>query len=273
MRKWIFRVFIFLFGGAAYPAILARQWWALVVIVVLYLGLSFRIPRLFLLYGAIHRAGLRMMVPVAPLDGGSLNVEQTKKHVATATKLLRESVEGCREVNLMLCSGYRIIGWHGKPGWLYRSFEDAPPALHLRVLLLDPACESARQRSGQVMQGYEHERYIRGTNAVLWTLRELRSSGRQVEARLYREQPIWQLIMCPEEVFVMSAAEHTATDLSPWWVLRRRLPYGMAHGLEAVWERRWNLSGENGTIEVDWESVNEPDRSGIVDLPPSYGGS
>jgi hypothetical protein len=262
------RLFVFGCGGAVVPLALAHVYWAIALVTVLYVLLEgLRVDRVFALVASIHRGGLRITIPVAPLVGGVLDKDKTRRHMAVATTMMQKAVQNQREVDLLLCSGWRAVGWDRDPGWIYQTLLATGQPLRLRVLLLDPACVEGVARGEQVMQGHPPDRYTSGTHAVLWTLRQLAELGARVEVRFYTEAPIWQMIILPTEIWLMSATAHTPTDLSPMWLLARNRPYGMAQGLEAVFDRRWLLGEAN---KVDLTTMSKPAVDSVVRLPPAW---
>lgn len=269
MREKATALFLAVFVGGIFPAAAAQFWWLAGLLLLGALVLAFGIPDLAVLFFSLNKGGLRLLIPVAPLDGSRIDSARVSRRLQVAKKVLEDSVRGRQSIQVLACSGYRMIGWQRNPGWLYHELMSAAPGtLHLEVLLLDPECESARHRSRNVMQGRSHDAYVAGTRAVLWTLRGLQDVGHSVTVRLYREAPIWQIVVLPQEIFVMSAAENTSTELSPWWILRRNRPYSLAHGIEAVWERRWNLQkGSNATVDVPLHTISRPESDAVIDLP------
>jgi hypothetical protein len=262
------RFFLFACGGGTVSAGIAGLWWLVALLVVVYLLTTLRVNRLFLLGTSILRAGLRITVPIAPLTGAPIDSTKARRHVETAVMMLNVAVRERQIVDLMLCSGYRVIGWQRNPGWLFQTLSQAQPTRRMRVLILDPDSQSAQERALRVMQGRGHAPYRAGTEAVLWTLKQWRSMhGFDIEVRLYQEEPIWQMVLLHGELWLMSAANQTPTDLSPLWVFRRDYPYGIANGLEAVFERRWSHPTNR---QVIWNDIGEPNTADVVDLSQGW---
>jgi hypothetical protein len=229
------------------------------------LALTFKLQRVGILIASIYRGGLRLTVPVAPLVGAR-DAKKTKRYVAIAVDMLTQATTGHREIDLLVCSGWRFVGWSRDPGWLYGPLQKAGHNLKLRVLILDPSCEAAQARARYVMQGRDFRHYQAGTNAVLWTLRQLQVvHGADIKVRFYAEAPIWQMVILDNDLWLMTATKDVPTDSSPVWRVRRHRPYSLAHGLEAVFERRWASA-----TDVNLSAVAEPDGDEVVQLPPAW---
>lgn len=215
-------------------------------------------------------AGLAMVIPVFPLDPNqNEDSEVGRKRAEIATRFLCRGVESSRKVDLLVASGYHFIGCsrEGHRGWLFDVLDKNAESTTLRVLLLDPESEDGQARAEAVMGSYGPDSYARGVEAVLWTLKRWRDDrNMNVEVRKYREAPIWQFVKLPATLWLLMSAGGRSTVSSPLFVLKRGARYGLAWGLEAVWERRW---GQRDTVVVDLDAVHEPDWSTVVRVVPS----
>jgi hypothetical protein len=231
-----------------------------------FLGFYLDLPSWVVRGYARDYAGLSLVVPVASIDQEQLGPKRKRaeQDVELALVGLRQATAEARHVQLLLCSGWLFVGHDGvHPGWLTEILrDDDAKSRHLEVLLLDPRSESGAARAGQVMPGHDAASYEAGCDAVLWTLRSLKEDlGVQVTVRRYAEDPIWQMVILPSELYLMYAARHVPTGYSPMYVFRRDAIYGLHHGLTAVWERRWANS-----TEVDLSKIERPVSGSLIDV-------
>lgn len=257
---------IFTFSGTAGSLFVTGHVLAGAAVTVLYLGLRYlRFRRLLMRYIARSKyAGLATVVPVAPLHPDmTADPDVGAKNAGVALKMLREAADRAPRVDLMLASGWRVIGCENSPGWLYEQLRDRRVE-RLRVLVLSRDSPAFDERGQYVMPNQPPAKYRAGAQAVLWTLRAWkRELSIPIEVREYWEDPIWQMFILPKDVWVLQAAGYRSTDSSPMFVLRRRQKFGLGWGFEAVWERRWE---HDDTKECDLEQVTEPNWHDVVDL-------
>lgn len=207
-------------------------------------------------------AGLVQVIPIQSLDRGfSLPRTTANKRSQVAINALCSAMEETRKVDMLLCSGYRMIGNKRHPGFLHDTLAGLPVGAEVRVLLLDPSSDAGRDRAKKVMRG-RAGRYKPGLESVLYTLSRLRyDHDLDIEVRLYSEDPIWQMIILPTEIWGLVAAGGRSTDSSPMFVLARSGKYNLSYGYEAVWERRWNIGAP-----VDLSSIPMPDWDSLTHM-------
>jgi hypothetical protein len=204
---------------------------------------------------AAEWAGISRVYPVKGFGNTSPRSDEQFRAALTA---LRRSVAEEPELYLLLASGFRHFGAGKFSGWIETELRDRKtPPQTLRILLLDPACDAAKARAQQYKM--TADAYEAGVQAVLWKLRGWkRERGLAMEVRLYREAPIWQMLLTNKELWLLCARQTPAED-SPIYCLRRHGPFGLAYGLEAVWERRWATA-----TPYDLDSVSEPKDFGAI---------
>lgn len=198
---------------------------------------------------------------VYPVQGypGTTGGARAQSQFDDALEGLRDAVSEEKEVDLLLASGFKHFGAGKFSGWIERAiFEREGVLPKLRVLLLAPGTDVSKTRANQWKM--TEETYAAGIGAVLWKLRGWkRERGLSIEVRLYSEAPIWQMVLTSKEVWLLCARQ-VPVDQSPVYCLRRKTPYTLAYGLEAVWERRWE-----GAEPLDLDQVKEPDFGTLVE--------
>lgn len=253
-------------GGAAITFLVEAQWLAGLALLIVYVGLVVEIPKVVRWYGSRSYGALAVVVPVAPLDPSRpVDAKEAAKNTDVGVDMLRQAVKDQRSVELLLASGFRVVGWERDPGWLFDSLRGRAKDLDLNVLLLNPDCQSSKDRAGQVLSPYTHAQYRAGTMAVLSTFKRWRDElGMNITVKLYEEPPIWQMVRLPKELWLMFASTNRGTDFSPFYVFRRDAPYSLAWGLDAVWTRRWD---HDSTIDVAWSEVAPPAPADVIAVP------
>lgn len=175
-----------------------------------------------------------------------------------AESSLCKAAGAAAELQLLLVSGWYYIGSLKKPGILYDTLAQRSPPLKLRVLLLNPGSREAEARAKVL--GLSHEEYKNGIHAVLWTLAAWKEArGLDIEVALYEEEPIWQMVMTPKELWLLCARQVPAEE-SPVYCLQRSGPYSLAWGLLGVWEHRWRTAQLQDLAQVlkpDWSKVRD----------------
>lgn len=259
------------FGGTAGSLLVAGEYaWAVVALMLT--GIVLLDPRrLIARYKTRSYAGLATVAPTHPLDPNEvMDPREGARNIQVALKGLRKALRASPSVQLMLASGFRLIGTEKYKGWLFDELELTKPALE--VLLLDYESPICAARGGTVLnrssKGTNHSgnSYAVGIQAVLWTLRNWQKiHGMEVEVRLYQQEPIWQMLIFPKELWLLVSADGRSTDTSPVFVFKRGQKFGLSWGWEAVWRRRWS---DADTRLVDLDTVIEPDWNLVVDARP-----
>lgn len=257
------RFYEFAAGGGALTFAIKGQWVPAVVLVVVYVVLILSVPQVVRYYTSRTYAGLTLVVPVAPLDpGAKIDQAEARRHMRVGVDSLRQAVRDVIQVELLVASGFRVIGWEGNPGWLHDVLRDRAKVIRLSVLMLDPDCPSAQARAERVLRPHGHTAYRAGTTAVLATLKRWREQlGMDVSVSLYTEPPIWQMVRLPKELWLMYASDDRGSDYSPFYVFRRDTDYSLSWALDAVWVRRME---HESTRAVDWSAVQAPRPSDIA---------
>lgn len=250
--------------GAAGSAVVADRWGLAAFCIVAAVPLLPDYQPFRLRYKARSWAGLKMVYPIASLSPDStVDKDESLQRAETGIKAMCAAIEPCLQVELLLASGFRVIGWARHQGWLYDVLSKNQ-GRKLKVLLLDPESESAERRAAEVMGPHGHAAYVAGTQAVLWTLRRWEyEHGLDIEVRLYQEDPIWQMVRLPSELWLLVAAGGRSTDTSPLYALERGTEYGIAWGVEEVFDRRWS---HLTTKTVDLSTVQEPNPKDVIAL-------
>lgn len=238
-----------LFGGIAIPIFIQGYWLlgALCIVAdITVIALAFDLGGTIAVRRSRSYAGIRMVVPVAPLDHGHRNEPETvERNSQAGTRAMRDALNGVKSVDLLLASGFNVIGRPDKKGWLYDELDTRPDSFKLCLLLLDPDCDVARRRARRVMTGADRwKEYSRGARQVLSTIERWEDRGMEVEVKLYHVEPLWQMMRTPDELWLFSAARHLAVQKSPMYVFRRGRPYGLSWGFEAVWDMHWDTVSE-----------------------------
>lgn len=256
-------------AGAAVLAAAATVWaslglpwplpwwlWAIVTAVAVVVALTARLVfRLYYRWKVSEWSGI---VRVYPVRGFAAQEEQPNaKHREAAERALQELTRNANRLQLLLASGFHYIGSHKSPGVLYEALNARSGPFQLDVLLLDPGSKDEVAKRAKLANMDEHQ-YRAGMDSVLWTLRQLKEArGVNVSVRTYKEAPIWQMVLTDAELWLL-CAHSIASDLSPVYCLKHA-PYGLSHGLRAVWTRR-----EEGGTPVDLLTVNQPKWPDVV---------
>jgi len=209
-------------------------------------------------------AGLARVFPVAPYP----DLAQGHPH-ADDPDAVRNAADGAMKdllsrdlssVQLLLVSGWRMIGHGALPGTLLKPLKGRAKIGQIEVLLLNPYGDVARKRADQL--GLTWPQYQSGVQAVLHTLKMLRDeTGRSIDVYFYDEEPIWQMVVTRPEIWVFCAATDIPAERSPIYTLRTDAEYGLAFGFAAVWKRRREMA-----ILQDLDSVTAPDRKELRNL-------
>lgn len=266
MRRRSVHVYSLLFGGTAGGLLVNGRMLAGTILAAVTVGVAVSpdVGKRLRWFRARGWAALSVVYPVAPLKPGLAERKATgEKNAAIAIAALRAGIQHSSHVRLLLASGFRIIGPARFPGWLHDILSEVSPLRTLEILLLDPASSSAEARAAETMSGYGARHYQEGTKSVLWTLRQWKHDyALDIRVRLYTEEPIWQMVILPDDLWLLVAADGRSTDTSPFFVFRREQPYGLAWGLEAVWDRRWNLNADR---DIDLDAIGPPDWDYVVE--------
>jgi hypothetical protein len=199
-------------------------------------------------------SGIRRVYPVRPWKGKDVRTEQRK----SAEEALVEVVRVAPRVRLLLASGYRHIGTARNPGLFFEMLDNRQPPFTLEVLLMDPAKTHNRPK----LAGLSDEAYSAGIQAVLWTLAQWGlTRGISVTVSLYEEEPIWQMVITDSELWLL-CAKGVPADASTVYCLSLEADFGLALGLQAVWDRRV------GTAQaVSLADVKQPNWDIVTSVP------
>lgn len=268
--KWVLTGCSVILGGWAARLVYEGNWVRgvpLALIVALYnYSVEFGLPQLILRRSRAY-AGVRFVVPVQPLDEHSrVRNDLVLRRQEAGQKAFCAAVDKAKRLDLIVASGFKVIGCDHDPGWLYETLGRKDPEFHLRVLVLDPDCPASRKRAAEVLPPkYGWSTYQAGTRAVLWTLGEWSQKFR-VDVRTYKDEPVWQMAVMPRELWLLVATRAApgdstkciATHTSPIYVLERDTQHGLAWGLEATWAKtyskstKWDFSGQ---VAPDWQQI------------------
>jgi hypothetical protein len=209
------------------------------------------------LYSALvgRHSGISRVYAVLPYGGDPLEADVEARELAEQS--IKDLVQDSSKVQLLLASGFHYIGWRENPGLLYDVLsKKVDTGFRLEVLIQDPNYTGPRARDFALE---EHE-YKEGVQAVLSTLGRWRKDGMSIEVRLYGDEPIWQMVLDEEEMWLL-CARNTRSECSPIYCIRRDAKYGLHYGLYGVWERRWRLGKA-----IPLTNIAEPDKNKIRDV-------
>lgn len=96
----------------------------------------------------------------------------------------------------------------------------------VRVLLLDPECESAHRRAKEIGETYGS--FSTGIRLSLERLAELAGQGAQVEVHVYDMLPTWRVIGLDAVLFVSAFGERHEGHTSPMYKITGS-PHGALH--------------------------------------------
>jgi hypothetical protein len=158
-------------------------------------------------------AGLAQVYPIASYPG--FKAQGAGSTIKTLSdNALIDLATSAQGLNLLLASGWRLIGCEKYPGLLYDALRARTAGFPVTVLLLHPDSESARARAARC--GMTTTEYTNGTVAVLSTLGQLRDVYElAVEVYYYDEEPIWQMVISESEIWMLCASNNVPTRMSP----------------------------------------------------------
>lgn len=258
----IHRFVNFVFGGSAFTLAVAHRWgWAAVALVAFLVSALEPWQPLINLY-SIRQGGLQLTIPLEPLDGSQHREAKRRRYLAAATTAIETAFNNSNTVDLLLCSGFQVIGTDTHPGWIHGLLRQVSPTAQIRVLMLDPDCAASQARGTRYMDQNGANAYKEGVKDVTHTLANfVTTRGLNLAVKYYEDEPIWQVLVFPREVFVMLASARP-TDRSPIWVFRREGEYSVARGFIDSFERRWDDDPTN--VDLTQTAAGDPTR--IVNL-------
>ncbi len=215
-------------------------------------------------------AGLRVALPIAPASGkpDTDPIEQDDERMVelkragggdytlidnddilvkvvddTVEESIRKDKTG--KLRILAVSGTSLIGHANDPGLLYADVLAWPGPVE--VLLLDPACSWAESRGLNLGRG--SARYRSDMLREVIELLDVVAGDRgevTTEIRFYEDRPIWKLVFTRYRMLLFSAVHPVRGAVlerqSPLYVIERTARarhFGLHHGFDAVWERRW----------------------------------
>ena len=162
--------------------------------------------------------GLARVFPVAPYP----DLAQGHPH-ASDPDAVRKAADGAMRdllsrdltsLQLLLVSGWRMIGHGGLPGTLLEALKGSAKIGQIEVLLLNPYGDVAKRRAERL--GLSWQQYQGGVQAAVYTLKVLRDEmSRSIDVYFYDEEPIWQMVMTKSEIWVFCAATDIPAERSP----------------------------------------------------------
>lgn len=125
-------------------------------------------------------------------------------HQGPVSDTIRQRATTADELDVLAVRGLGLLGLNDsvlRPSMIGR----AGP-LRMRVLLLDPDCDSAAQRAGEI--GESTAAFVAGIKLTLARLEELAAAeaGLAVEVGLYSRLPIWRIIRVDATLWVSTFA-------------------------------------------------------------------
>jgi hypothetical protein len=205
-------------------------------------------------------SGVAQVYPIAPYPGLGQSAPNYKIR-DKANSALAGAATTARDLKLLMVSGWRFIGCQNDPGLLLSVLQSQRGGFSLEVLLLDPRGDIAKKRADK--QGFNHDQYVEGVKAVVWTLAHLRAHGYPVKVSYYSEEPIWQMVITELEIWLLCASRNVSTGESPVYCLKRLTAHGLAFGMLSVWDRRLATA-----TPLDLDTATEPDWKRLKNLPP-----
>lgn len=215
--------------------------------------------RLWYRYKLVEWTGITRVIPK--------NADLPPK--TTAGNALVDVVRDSKTLRMLLVSGYDFVGNVKHRGILYDALYAKQQPLRLEILLLDPSQANKRAALASIPL----DRYQEGMNAVLWTLAGLKKArGLDVHVWRYMDEPIWQMIMNDQELWLL-CAHNQSTTATAVYCLKRDAELGLAQGMAAAWDRRRNAGDTRAVdlhnlVEPRWESLVGPEPRTRSDPPP-----
>lgn len=131
-------------------------------------------------------------------------------------RLIRDFVSPAPVVDIMVGNGYRTLG---DTRSLLRDLLESHQG-RVRVLMLDPCCESAHRRAR--IQGLEHVDYLNRARLTLTFLEQQRRwrSG-SFDYRLYTSMPVWRLVIAGDRAFIQHLSNLAEPKEAPVYGVRK----------------------------------------------------
>jgi transcriptional regulator with XRE-family HTH domain len=173
--------------------------------------------RMLLGLAPVHPAGLDHLSAA-----GRAEILAVYPSQSTARAEIERSAQQASEVDVLAVRGLGIIGFNDS---LVRSRIQERSAM-VRVLLLDPECESAHRRANEIGEAYGS--FTTGIRLSLERLAELAEQGAKLEVHLYDMLPTWRLIGLDDTLFVSAFGERHEGHTSPMYKITGS-PHGALH--------------------------------------------
>ena len=235
----------------AYIILLLRlNWWPLLkfLIILAALGLLYFFLRKLIakqkalvLDAAIKRdIGLVGFYPVSRyVSGGTVQIDLGMQQ--RAQQQIIAAVENAGDVDMILVSGYKIIGTIPTPGLLSQVLREKKGAEH-RLMILDPEWRSPglQERARRIDKTVDQ--YIQGLHEVLEHLALLKFAVKApIRVWVYRETPTFQMFKTADTIWMQTAVSYRTED-SPLCGFEKS-PYALYWPLELFWNRMWETWG------------------------------
>ncbi len=184
--------------------------------------------------------GILNFFPVAKYGQGGV-VDPDPEMQRRAEEQIVTVVRGSIDIDVILVSGYRVVGTIASPGFLIQAIKDGRDRRY-RFLLVDPdwAGSSLKDRAERISK--TPQKYAEGIREVLEHLALLKLTVHiPLKIWLFKEIPTFQMFKTNEEIWVQSAVAFRSED-SPLCGFVKS-PYSLYWALERFWERMWQSWG------------------------------
>lgn len=209
--------------------------------------------RLFIFEGKkdilINNSGLFYFMPNA--------AEKDKKE---NEKLLLEKIQTVKSIEMIGATGYNTFAKpehaEGKAAILRDALENIIIG-DIKILLLHPESKYARMRAralGVIIGTYKHEIH----NSINF-LKELKNKGKSVSLKLYKQKPIWKMIILDDFLWLQFYDPRFHVEKMPvYGIHEKRGGESLFDPLYAVFQKKWNFD-YNPTYDFDKDELVYPE--------------
>lgn len=158
-----------------------------------------------------------------------LCVENIKRHRAT-------------DLRIMGATGWNTFGHSEAP--LYKLLEQFNGEVKILLIDPDPTSPALIQRAHETNKTPEH--YAKEVRDTLSRLKDLKQNkGRNVSVKLYRQTPIWKMVISNDFMWLQHYCKNKDVDNSPVYTFFSDGDEGTSlfHALYSVWLKRWEIDG------------------------------
>lgn len=129
---------------------------------------------------------------------------------------IRDAVSSGRHVDILVGNGFRTLGDSRS---LLRDVLEGHPG-KIRVLMLDPCCDSARRRAA--VQSRTHADYLNRSRQTLTFLETMRNRNpERFDYKLYTSMPIWRAVITDTHAFIQHLSNTPEPKETPLFGIQR----------------------------------------------------